>query len=136
MAFFEDLSNKLEDIGHTVYQKGQETAEIAKLKVKIAEIKCSNDKLYKEIGSFYVNYPGSPEDIEYLSYMEGRTIIIKHNLREIASLKRKIRNLKNVTLCECGAEVSNKASFCPSCGKHLHGFSSFDLIDDDEELPF
>lgn len=135
MAFFEDLTKKLEGAGHTISQKGQEAASIARLKLKEVELNSEIDKLYKEIGCFYVNHTGSPADSEYITYMNSLVQEVRKKQHTVNSIKTDILFLKGMVLCKCGKEVPKSATFCPACGNKMKCDEPKNYIGDDD-LPF
>lgn len=113
MAFFDDLGKKLSQAGQSAVQKTREMADIAKLNSAISDEEKRIDNGYLEIGKLYV----SLHDAEHEADFDGLIAAIHESEGKIKDYQQQIKDIKGVVKCEkCGAEVSNNAAFCSSCG--------------------
>lgn len=116
MAFFDDLSKKLSQVGQSAVQKTKEVADIAKYTASIAEEERNITKLYAQIGQAYVQLHAedAPEDMKELIQQ------IWAAQEKIQENRAQLRQLKGVELCpNCEAEVDKDALFCGKCGAKM-----------------
>ena len=113
MAFFDDISKKVNDVARTVGQKGREVADVAKLKLSISEEKRKADEIYKKIGKLFVEKAGDRAKGGFATLVEE----VRATEGKIEEYKSQLRDLKGIVLCsECGGELSADATYCPTCG--------------------
>ena len=116
MAFFDDLSKKLSQVGQSAVRKTKEVADIAKYTASIAEEERNITKLYAQIGQAYVQLhtEDAPEDMKELIQQ------IWNAQEKIQEYRAQLRQLKGVELCpNCEAEVDKDAQFCGKCGTKM-----------------
>lgn len=113
MAFWDKLSETVSSKSKEVADKAKEIAEVTSLSGKISAQESLVDKYYKEIGRFVYEH----KDEQCDNGLEERFKLVDAAYEEIECLKKEIRKIKGIKLCEsCGAEVSADAAFCPKCG--------------------
>lgn len=113
MAFFDDLGKKISQAGQTAVQKTKEMADIAKLNSSISDEERKIESGYREIGKLYVSLHDEEHEAAFAELIAG----IHEAEKKIEEFKQQIKDIKGVVCCEkCGAEVSNNAAFCSSCG--------------------
>lgn len=110
MAGFFD---KVNSFAQNAVDKGKEVAEVTKLNMSISTQEDKIKKIKMEIGEYIaVNFLLFDDDI-LMEKMDG----IKVCQDEIAALRQKIQDAKNIVLCSsCGAELSKDSKFCVKCG--------------------
>lgn len=113
MAFFDEIGKKLSQTGQGMVQKTKEIADVAKLNSNISDEEKILSNAYSQIGQLYVQLHN--EDFE--SDFEDLIMQIKESQENIEKSKQEIQEIKGVKRCDiCGAEISNNATFCSSCG--------------------
>ena len=113
MAFFDDLSKKINDATSSAAQKSRDNSEISKLKAAVAEEETKVTNAYIQIGKLYC--ANHSEDIEecYAIFAD----VVKESEKKIAAMKAQIRQIRGVTACtKCGNELPNNVAFCSFCG--------------------
>ena len=114
MAFFDDISKKVNDVARTVGQKGRDVVDVAKLKLLISEEEKKRDEIYKKIGKLFVERAGDRAKGTFAVLIGD----VRASEEKTEVYKAQIRDLKGVILCdECGGEITADATFCPACGK-------------------
>ena len=114
MAFFDDISKKVNDVARTVESKGREVADVARLKYRISEEERRADEIYKKIGKLFVERAGDRAKGTFAALIDE----VRASEEKVEGYKAQIRELKGITLCsECGGEIHADATFCPTCGK-------------------
>lgn len=113
MAFFDNLGKKISQAGQTAVQKTKEMADIAKLNSSISDEEKKINDSYREIGKLYVSLHDADHEVDFAELIAN----IHDAEGKIAEYQQQIKDIKGVVRCEkCGAEVSNNAAFCSSCG--------------------
>lgn len=113
LAFLDDLGKKLSQAGQSAVQKTKEMADVAKLNSSISDEEKRIDNSYLEIGKLYVARHGEAPEADFDSLIAA----IHESEEKIKGYQQQIKDIKGVVKCEkCGAEVSNNAAFCSSCG--------------------
>lgn len=113
MELWEKISATVTNTGREVASKAKELAEIAGLNARIATEEAAIEKCLKEVGRFLYEHRENPCD----NGLEERFKLVDEHYAEIARLKKEIRILKGVKVCEdCGAEVKAGVPFCGMCG--------------------
>ena len=113
MAFWDKLSETVSSKSKEVADKAKEIAEVTSLTSKISTQESLIEKYYKEIGRFVYEH----KDEQCDNGLEERFKLVDAAYEEIEKLKKDIRNIKGIKLCDsCGAEVASDAAFCPKCG--------------------
>lgn len=113
MAFFDEIGKKLSQTGQGMVQKTKEMADVAKLNSNISDEEKKLSDTYFQIGQLYVQLHN--EDFE--SNFKELIMQIKESQENIEKFKQEIQEIKGIKRCDiCGAEISNNATFCSSCG--------------------
>lgn len=116
MAIWDDITKKASVLTDKAVQQARDLSELAKLHGQIAEAEKTANDSYNQLGRLYA--ATHPED-----YEEGFGDLIAAAAKEeerIKSLRKQIRDVKGVTVCEkCGAEVSKDDTFCSTCGAEI-----------------
>lgn len=113
MAFFDKLSKSVTEVSQKTIAKTKELADTSKLNSMISEQEKIITNQYFQIGKLYVSI--HKDDFE--DDFAGMIAAIADADAKIKDYKKQIHDIKGVQRCEkCGAEVSNGAAFCSSCG--------------------
>ena len=116
MTIWDDITKKASVLTGKAVQQARDLSELAKLQGQIFEAEKNANDSYNQLGRLYA--ATHPED-----YEEGFGDLIAAAARaeeRIKSLRKQIRDVKGVTVCEkCGAEVSKDDTFCSSCGAEI-----------------
>lgn len=118
MSIFDKLGKKVEEATQIATKKSGELVEITKLSTNIKSEEQNIKRLYEEIGRTV--YENSLINSELYSHIGKFSDEIQESQSEINSLKARLRELKNIKLCQnCNSEVSSSSSFCDQCGEKL-----------------
>lgn len=118
MDLFEKLGETIVTAGKDVSQKAKDISGVAKLKMDIKSKEDFVEKQYALIGKKYYE---AHKDDDVLDY--GEVSVIEEALQTIEVMKAQLLELKGAKKCpKCGAEVSEEAHFCESCGIKLDDF--------------
>ncbi len=113
MAFWDKLSETVSSKSKEVADKAKEIAEVTSLTSKISTQESLIEKYFKEIGRFVYEHKEEQCD----NGLEERFKLVDAAYEEIEKLRKDIRKIKGIKLCEsCGAEVASDVAFCPKCG--------------------
>lgn len=116
MEFFDKLGETLVSAGKDVSQMAKDMSGVAKLKLDIKSKEDFVKSQYVELGKEYYNAHKDDMDIPERYRFDQ----IDEALSEIAQMEIRILELKKARRCpKCGAEVSDTAEFCSSCGEQL-----------------
>jgi DNA repair ATPase RecN len=123
MSMFENFTEKVTKTAKAAARKSGEIMEITKLNISIGIEEDKISKSYTEIGRLIYqscdNEGNVPEDIK--DFYER----IKTSEQNIKNLKQKIRELKNVRVCEnYDQEIDDCSIYCPKCGTKQSNFIS------------
>ena len=113
MAFWDKFSETVSSKSKEVADKAKEIAEVTSLTSKISTQESLIEKYFNEIGRFVYEH----KDEQCDNGLEERFKLVDAAYEEIEKLKKDIRKIKGIKLCEsCGAEVASDVAFCPKCG--------------------
>lgn len=116
MAIWDDITKKASVLTEKAVQQARDLSELAKLHGQILEAEKTANESYNQLGRLYA--ATHPED-----YEEGFGDLISAAAKaeeQIKSLRKQIRDVKGVTVCDkCGAEVSKDDTFCSACGAEI-----------------
>lgn len=113
MAFLDDLSRTLTDMGKEVAQKTKDVVDVLQLKTQINSEKSRLRDLYAEIGKSYYEQYTDQARLEYEPACER----IQSSLDKIAEMEAKISRMENARACSsCSAPLGKSAAFCSKCG--------------------
>ena len=115
MAIFEKIGDTLVNVGRDVTQKAKDVSGIAKLRIDIRAKEDFIKEQYLELGKAY--YEEHKGDAVKEQPQFDR---IDEALEAIEEMEQQILALKKARVCpECGAEVSDEAGYCSTCGAKL-----------------
>ena len=135
MAFFEDLTKKVQDVAFTAAEKAQEVAAIAsekasnvadraKTEYAIAAEKRSLDKNYRAVGEWYLStIEEAPEAVADIvsAIRASQAKITELEARRPVKVESPAAEAEepaeDKTCPNCGAAVTSK--FCPECGTEV-----------------
>ncbi len=113
MAFWDKFSETVSSKSKEVADKAKEIAEVTSLTSKISTQESLIEKYFKEIGRFVYEH----KDEQCDNGLEERFKLVDAAYEEIEKLRKDIRKIKGIKLCEsCGAEIATDVAFCPKCG--------------------
>ena len=113
MAFWDKFSETVSSKSKEVADKAKESAEVTSLTSKISTQESLIEKYFKEIGRFVYEH----KDEQCDNGLEERFKLVDAAYEEIEKLRKDIRKIKGIKLCEsCGAEIATDVAFCPKCG--------------------
>lgn len=113
MSFFDDLGKKLSQAGQSAAQKTKEIAETAKLNSQISDEEKKISDFYLQIGKLYVSLHDENHEADFDELIRS----LHESENKVKECRQQIKDIKGVVVCEkCGAEVSNGAAFCSTCG--------------------
>lgn len=115
MAFFDDISKKIEDLTQTAAKKSSEVLEFTKLTLNIHAEEENIRKLYNKIGILcYEIFENGLEDYSSVTEICEQVKVHKDKIKE---LKKEIDKAKNIKSCSnCGTELEETHMYCPKCG--------------------
>ncbi len=115
MAFFENLGKKVGEAAQAAAKKSSELMEVTKINMNITQEEDKIKKLYTEMGKkIYEDYCSDPGSAS--QFAEQCEAIGTHR-ETIDNLKKRIREVKNIRVCDgCGEEIDKSTMFCPKCG--------------------
>jgi ribosomal protein L40E len=112
-SIFNDLGKKISQTSQEAVKKAKELAEIAKLNSSISDEERNINKYFTQMGEKYLELYGDTTEEPFASYCES----IRASKMKIKNLEKEIKLIRNIKVCtNCGAEYSNNAIFCSSCG--------------------
>lgn len=115
MSIFDEIGKKITDVGQETATKAKKFTEIAKLNSLIGDKEKEISNLFVELGHSYYERKKNDESPEETVKQ------ITAFYEEIEAYKKQIVELKGFGNCpQCGAEVTNGAVFCNSCGAKLN----------------
>lgn len=113
MAFFDDLSRTLTDMGKEAAQKTKDVVDVLQLKAQISSEKSRLRELYAVIGKNYYEHHTDEARSEYGPASEQ----IQSTLDRISDMEEKIRSMENIIICpSCGEMLNKNAAYCCRCG--------------------
>ncbi len=116
MAFFDDLSKKLTEVGQSAAQKTRDMSDMSRIKGAISDEEKKINNLIFQIGQTYVSVHYSDYGSEFEALM-GAFIESQAKLEEY---KNQLNDIKGIVRCDkCGAEVPSTSGFCSVCGNQV-----------------
>jgi hypothetical protein len=101
-------------------KKAGEVVEQTRLNLRIIDLECDINELYREIGKLV--YTSRNDDGDDTTAIEEKIALIDEKRREIEEIKEKIETLKKTRKCpnpDCGKKCLKDDKFCSSCGAAL-----------------
>lgn len=115
MSLFDEIGKKITNAGQETATKAKKFTEISKLNSLIGDKEKEISNLFVELGHFYYERSKNEESPEETVKQINRIY------EEIETYKKQIGEIKGIGRCpQCGAEVTNGAAFCNSCGAKLN----------------
>lgn len=116
MAFLDDLSRKLTQVGQEAASQTKVFAETTRINAKISDEERQLDAMFLQLGR---NFFEANKDNPNAAFAESINNI-KDALHRIDMYKSDIRRARGVVTCpQCGAEVSINVQFCSYCGSRM-----------------
>ncbi len=113
MAFFDDLGRTLSQVGQVTAQKTKEVADIAVINAKILEVQGRLGKAYEELGRRYAEIHGTDAEEALAAAVYGTQKLES----QIEEYQRQLSDIRGMAKCAlCGAENENSSVYCSSCG--------------------
>lgn len=116
MAFFDDVKNKVTQVGHSAAKSARDFSETTKLNSQISDTEKQINQLYTQIGyEIYCAHNADPlpevaQLIEQLNALHD----------QIEGLRAQVQTINASSLCPgCGAKIRPGMAFCSSCGTKL-----------------
>mgnify|MGYP000866026934 CR=1 FL=1 len=118
MEIFNELKSKVTETAKSALKKSNEIVEITKLNFSIGEMQSQMDRLLKDIGK--IIYDAYKEGDVFSEQITMKCVEIDEKAEEIAELKSKLQQLKNIKICpNCQKENDVDASYCSRCGYQI-----------------
>ena len=116
MSLWDNITQKAAAVTDKAIHQAKNFTEQVKLRNQISEAQSTITDCYTQIGKQYAAAHSEDFDEAYAPMMAA----IAGANRQIASLQKQLRDLKEVALCpKCGAEVDREAAFCSACGAEM-----------------
>ena len=116
MSFFDNLGQKLNDVGQTTIKKTKDLADTAKMNLEISEEERKISDAHEQIGKWYAAKYRMQADPEIQNWMDA----IFASEAKIKACRDNLGQIKGETSCpQCGASIAADAQFCPNCGQKI-----------------
>ena len=116
MSFFDNLGQKLNDVGQTTIKKTKDLADTAKMNLEISEEERKISNAREQIGKWYAAKYRMQADPEIQNWMDA----IFASEAKIKACRDNLGQIKGETTCpQCGASIAADAQFCPNCGQKI-----------------
>lgn len=116
MSFFDNLEQKLNDVGQTTIKKTKDLADTAKMNLEISEEERKISNAREQIGKWYAAKYRMQADPEIQNWMDA----IFASEAKIKACRDNLGQIKGETTCpQCGASIAADAQFCPNCGQKI-----------------
>ena len=116
MSFFDNLGQKLNDVGQTTIKKTKDLADTAKMNLEISEEERKISNAHEQIGKWYAAKYRMQADPEIQNWMDA----IFASEAKIKACRDNLGQIKGKTSCpQCGASIAADAQFCPNCGQKI-----------------
>ena len=116
MSFFDNLGQKLNDVGQTTIKKTKDLADTAKMNLEISEEERKISNAHEQIGKWYAAKYRMQADPEIQNWMDA----IFASEAKIKACRDNLGQIKGETTCpQCGASIAADAQFCPNCGQKI-----------------
>ena len=110
---WEELGQKITDLGKEVGGKVKDTADVLRLKQKLASEESKRKAAYRAIGELYYQEHEGELDEAYIPYFEQ----VGEASAAIEDYQAQINALKGRQICPaCGAAVEADSAYCGKCG--------------------
>ena len=116
MSFFDNLGQKLNDVGQTTIKKTKDLADTAKMNIEISEEERKISNAHEQIGKWYAAKYRMQADPEIQNWMDA----IFASEAKIKACRDNLGQIKGETTCpQCGANIAVGVQFCPNCGQKI-----------------
>lgn len=116
MSFFDNLGQKLNDVGQTTIKKTKNLADTAKMNLEISEEERKISNAHEQIGKWYAAKYRMQADPEIQNWMDA----IFASEAKIKACRDNLGQIKGETTCpQCGANIAVGVQFCPNCGQKI-----------------
>lgn len=116
MSFFDNLGQKLNDVGQTTIKKTKDLADTAKMNLEISEEERKISNAHEQIGKWYAAKYRMQADPEIQNWMDA----IFASEAKIKACRDNLGQIKGETTCpQCGASIAVGVQFCPNCGQKI-----------------
>lgn len=116
MSFFDNLGQKLNDVGQTTIKKTKDLADTAKMNLEISEEERKISNAREQIGKWYAAKYRMQADPEIQNWIDA----IFASEAKIKACRDNLGQIKGETTCpQCGASIAADAQFCPNCGQKI-----------------
>ena len=116
MSFFDNLGQKLNDVGQTTIKKTKDLADTAKMNLEISEEERKISDAHEQIGKWYAAKYRRQAEPEIQNWMDA----IVASEAKIKACRDNLGQIKGETSCpQCGASIAADAQFCPNCGQKI-----------------
>lgn len=113
MQLFSKITETISDTSKVVAQKAKDISDLTRLSTQISTEENRINAAFLAIGRRYFEQNAGEVSEEYISDFSA----INEARAKIRSYQDQISVIKGVSTCQnCGAEVSNEAVYCSSCG--------------------
>ena len=119
MSFLDKIGKTISDAGQGVAQSTKNFADVTKLNGMISDEEKKIAVLYSNIGkAYYAQHKDDPnaEVIESITAVNECFKAIEQYKEQITQIKQSKQQAKGGVCENCGAAISENASFCTSCG--------------------
>ena len=114
---WEGIGQKITGFGKEVGGKVKDTAEVLRLKQKLASEESKLKEAYRAIGELYYREHEGEMDPEYIVHFEH----VGEARAAIEDYQAQINDLRGVQTCPaCGASVEAEAAYCGKCGHKMN----------------
>lgn len=116
MSFFDNLGQKLNDVGQTTIKKTKDLADTAKMNLEISEEERKISNAHEQIGKWYAAKYRMQADPEIQNWMDA----IFASEAKIKACRDNLGQIKGETTCpQCRASIAVGVQFCPNCGQKI-----------------
>jgi len=118
MATFDDFVARAKAVARTAGEKTNEMLELARLKLKAAELNGEISKSLEGLGRIYYDAKKSGTDAD--AVLEAGMAAIDEQQAQLDAVRAKINEHKNGAICPgCGSNMPDDAVYCSRCGGKL-----------------
>jgi len=116
MAFLDDLSRKLTQVGQEAASQTRVFAETTRINAKISDEERQLGALFAQLGR---NFFEANKDNPNAAFADSINSI-KDAMHRIDGYRAEIRRARGMVTCpQCGSEVSSSVQFCSYCGSKM-----------------
>ena len=117
MSFFDNLGQKLNDVGQTTIKKTKDLADTAKMNLEISEEERKISNAHEQIGKWYADKYRMQADPEIQNWMDA----IFASEAKIKACRDNLGQIKGETSCpQCGASIAEMRSSARIVDRRLY----------------